>query len=127
MAVHGLLPENTKLGHQVQLIAPQHVKDCVTGNKNEFIYAEAIFESASRPRTSSVQVKSVDQQVLSTLHKLCKSMVSRRTGAINQVNRLLLEFGVIFLAGYAAPARVPTLMKEHNLPLRLRQAIDRIV
>ena len=38
-------------GHQVQLIAPQHVKAYVTGNKNDFIDAEAICEAASRPRT----------------------------------------------------------------------------
>jgi len=41
-------------GHHVQLIAPQHVKAYVTGNKNDFIDAEAICEAASRPRTRSV-------------------------------------------------------------------------
>ncbi|AZE66871.1 ISPsy7, transposase [Pseudomonas synxantha] len=102
-----LAREITKLGHQVQLIAPQHVKAYVTGNKNDFIDAEAICEAASRPRTRSVQVKSVDQQVLSTVHKLRKSLVSRRTGVINQVHGFLLEFGVIFPAGYAALERVP--------------------
>jgi len=35
----------------VQLIAAQHVKAYVTGNKNDFIDAEAICEAASRPRT----------------------------------------------------------------------------
>lgn len=122
-----LAREITKLGHQVQLIAPQHVKAYVTGNKNDFIDAEAICEAASRPRTRSVQVKSVDQQVLSTVHKLRKSLVSRRTGVINQVHGFLLEFGVIFPAGYAALERVPALMDEHNLPLRLRQAINRML
>lgn len=122
-----LAREITKLGHQVQLIAPQHVKAYVTGNKNDFIDAEAICEAASRPRTRSVQVKSVDQQVLSTVHKLRKSLVSRRTGVINQMHGFLLEFGVIFPAGYAALERVPALMEEHNLPLRLRQAINRML
>lgn len=122
-----LAREITKLGHQVQLIAPQHVKAYVTGNKNDFIDAEAICEAASRPRTRSVPVKSVEQQVLSTVHKLRRSLVSRRTGVINQIHGFLLEFGVIFPAGYAGLERVPALMEERNLPLRLRQAIDQML
>jgi transposase len=58
----------------VQLIAAQHVKAYVTGNKNDVIYyAEAICKAASRPRTRSVTVKTLEQQILSTEHKLRKS------------------------------------------------------
>lgn len=57
----------------MQLIAAQHVKAYVTGNKNDVIDAEAICEAASRPRTRSVMVKTLEQQILSTEHKLRKS------------------------------------------------------
>jgi transposase len=114
-------------GHHVQLIAPQHVKPYVTGNKNDFIDAEAICEAASRPKTRSVQVKTVEQQVLSTEHRLRKSLVSRRTSVVNQVHGFLLEFGVIFPVGYAALDRVSALMENRELPTRLRNVIDRML
>lgn len=69
----------------MQLIAPQHVKAYVTGNKNDFIDAEAICEDASRLRARSVPVKSVEQQVLSIVYKLHKSSVSRRNGVIRHL------------------------------------------
>ena len=115
------------LGHRVQLIAAQHVKAYVTGNKNDFIDAEAICEAASRPRTHSVPVKTLEQQILSTEHKLRKSWVDNRTGIINQVHGFLLEFGIIFPVGYAALEQVPALMENHELPIRLRNAVERML
>lgn len=112
-----LAREIKNLGHHVQLIAPQHVKAYVTGNKNDFIDAEAICEAASRPRTRSVQVKTVEQQVLCTEHRLRKSLVSRRTAVINQVHGFLLEFGIIFPVGYLALDRVSGLM-ANSVPQR---------
>ena len=115
------------LGHRVQLIAAQHVKAYITGNKNDFIDAEAICEAASRPRTRSVPVKTLEQQILSTEHKLRKSWVDNRTGIINQVHGFLLEFGIIFPIGYAALEQVPALMENHELPIRLRNAVERML
>jgi transposase len=43
--------EVTKLGHTSKLLAPQHTRAYVQGNKNDFNDAEAILEAASRPRT----------------------------------------------------------------------------
>lgn len=45
---HWLARQMIALGHQVKLFAPQYVKPLVKGNKYDFIYAEAICESASR-------------------------------------------------------------------------------
>jgi transposase len=109
-------------GHQVQLIAPQHVKAYVAGNKNDFIDAEAICEAASRPSPRSVQVKTVEQQVLCTEHRLRKSLVSRRTAVINQVHGFLLASGVIFPAGYAALDRVSGLMQSRLAALEKNAA-----
>ena len=115
------------LGHRVQLIAAQHVKAYVTGNKNDYIDAEAICEAASRPRTRSVPVKTLEQQILSTEHKLRKSWMDNRTRIINQVHGFLLEFGIIFPVGHAALEQVPTLMERHELPIRLRNAVERML
>ena len=104
----------------MQLIAAQHVKAYVTGNKNDFIDAEAICEAASRPRTRSVPVKTLEQQILSTEHKLRKSWVDNRTRIVNQVHGFLLEFGIIFPVAHAALEQVPALMERHELPIRLR-------
>ncbi|MFZ4822537.1 IS110 family transposase [Pseudomonas putida] len=115
------------LGHRVQLIAAQHVKAYVTGNKNDFIDAEAICEAASRPRTRSVPVKTLEQQILSTEHKLRKSWVDNRTRIINQVHGVLLELRIIFPIGHAALEQVPALMERHELPIRLRNAVERML
>ncbi|OCX92102.1 MAG: transposase [Pseudomonas sp. K35] len=115
------------LGHRVQLIAAQHVKAYVTGNKNDYIDAEAICDAASRPRTRSVPVKTLEQQILSTEHKLRKSWMDNRTRIINQVHGFLLEFGIIFPVGHAALEQVPALMEHHELPIRLRNAIERML
>src|SRR3546814_5384017 len=84
----------------------------VTGNKNDFVDAEAICEAASRLKTRSVPVKTVEQQILSTEHKLRKPWVDHRTGIINQVHGFLLEFGIIFPIGYAAMKQAPALMEK---------------
>lgn len=50
-------PSAGALGHQVLLIAPQHVKPHVRRNKNDAADAEAIREVMSRPRTWFVPAK----------------------------------------------------------------------
>jgi len=43
--------ELSALGHELRLLNARHVKAFVKGNKNDFIYAEAIFDKVSRPNT----------------------------------------------------------------------------
>ena len=50
------------LGHEVKLIAPQHVKPYVLGNKNDYNDARAIAEAVTRPGMRFVPVKTVAQQ-----------------------------------------------------------------
>ena len=44
--------ELMKLGHEVKLIPPQHVKAYLRGNKNDYNDARAIAEAATRPGIS---------------------------------------------------------------------------
>ena len=46
-----------RLGHEVRLIAPQHVKPYVKRGKNDAADAEAICEAMSRPTMRFVPVK----------------------------------------------------------------------
>ncbi|MEA1761889.1 IS110-like element ISPsy7 family transposase [Pseudomonas syringae pv. tomato] len=126
---HWLARKLASLGHRVKLIAPQHVKPYVTGNKNDFIDAEAICEAASRPSTHYVAVKTVEQQVLSVQHRLRQSLVCHRTEAINRVHGFLLEFGIALPATKAAIAKVPELIDDSrsDLPLQFKRVMEHLL
>ena len=62
---HWLARKLAGFGHQVQLIVPQYVRPFVTGNKNDFLDAQAICEAASRPSMRYVGIKTPDQRIRS--------------------------------------------------------------
>lgn len=126
---HWLARKLTSFGHRVKLIAPQHVKPYVTGNKNDFIDAEAICEAASRPRTHYVAVKTAEQQVLSIQHRLRESLVCHRTETINRVHGFLLEFGIALPANKTALSSVTGILDDagEELPPRFKQAIEHLL
>lgn len=91
--------EITKLGHKVNLIAPQFVKPYVKTNKNDRADAEAICEAVSRPNMRFVTVKSTTQQDILSLHRVRERLVKNRTALANEIRGLLLEFGYIIPQG----------------------------
>lgn len=91
--------EITKLGHKVNLIAPQFVKPYVKTNKNDRADAEAICEAVSRPNMRFVAVKSTTQQDILSLHRVRERLVKNRTALANEIRGLLLEFGYIIPQG----------------------------
>ena len=56
-AAHHWARELRKLGHEVRLMAPQHVKAYVKRNKNDGRDAEGLCEAMSRPTMQFVAVK----------------------------------------------------------------------
>jgi len=110
------------LGHQVLLIAPQHVKPYVRRNKNDAADAEAICEAMSRPRTWFVPPKTAEQQAGLMLAGTREAFVRRRTQLSNTIRSYAAEFGLVssrgldkiepLLARIAADDDVPTLAKE---------------
>ena len=56
--------ELTKLGHNVKLIAAQHTRAYVCGNKNDMNDALAIAEARSRAKTKYVPINTEAQQDL---------------------------------------------------------------
>jgi len=89
----------TALGHEVVLIAPQHVKPYVRRNKNDAADAEAICEAMSRPRTRFVPVKTVEQQAALMLVGTRDALIRRRTQLTNSIRGYAAEFGVTAARG----------------------------
>lgn len=126
---HWLARKLISFGHQVKLIAPQHVKPYVTGNKNDYIDAEAICEAASRPKARYVAIKTVEQQVLSTQHRLREALVCQRTQTINRIHGFLLEFGIALPATKAAMNQIHQILDDPaaELPQQLTQFIEHLL
>lgn len=102
------------LGHQVELLPPQHVKGYLRGQKNDYNDAQAIAEACEHGRIRPVPIKSVQQQDDQVLHKLRQGVSKDRTRISNQLRGLLAEYGVIIPKGIAALRR--------ELPLALADA-----
>ena len=89
-------------GHDAKLIAAQHVKAYLTGNKNDGNDAAAIAEARSRPVTKYVPINTEAQQDLQMLHRVRRRLVEQRTGLIAQTRGLLGEYGIVFKQGVSA-------------------------
>jgi transposase len=82
------------LGHQVKMIAPQHVKPYVKRNKNDGRDAEALCEAMSRPTMQFVPVKTAEQQAALMLAGIREQMIARRTQVSNMIRGHAAEFGI---------------------------------
>lgn len=91
-----------ELGHEVQLIAPKHVKAYRRGQKNDYRDAEAVVSAALAPGMHFVGVKTVEQQAEQALHRLRSRVQSHCTAAANGLRGLLAEFGLVFAKGRKA-------------------------
>jgi transposase len=98
-ASHHWARELSALGHEVVLVAPQHVKAYVRRNKNDAADAEAICEAISRPRTRFVPVKTVEQQAALMLVGTRDALIRRRTQLTNSIRGYAAEFGVTTARG----------------------------
>lgn len=94
-SAHYWARELMKLGHTVKLMAPQHVKPYVKGNKNDANDAAAICEAVSRHSMRFVAVKTVDQQDMQAQHRVRSLLVRQRTAKGNEIRGLLGEYGIV--------------------------------
>jgi transposase len=114
--------ELAALGHEVVLIAPQHVKPYVRRGKHDAADAEAICEAMSRPRTRFVAAKSAARQAEQMLFVVREQLVRRRTQLANAIRGHAAEFGFVaarglvhvepLVARFVADEEVPALAKE---------------
>lgn len=91
-----------KHGCTVKLIPAQHVKPFVRGNKNDKNDALAIAEASRRPNIQFVQVKTLAQQDMQSLHRIRERLLAARLRLSNQVRGLLSEYGIIMPKGHRA-------------------------
>ena len=88
-----------ELGHEVKLIAPQHVKAYVKRNKNDGRDAEALCEAMSRPTMQFVPVKTEEQQAALMLMGVREQLIKRNTQLGNAIRGYAAEFGLITAKG----------------------------
>jgi len=121
-AAHYWARELSRLGHEVKLMAPQHVKPYVKRNKNDGRDAEGVCEAMSRPTMRFVPVKNAEQQAALMLTGLREQMVARRTQLSNMIRGYAAEFGITapkgldklepLLAQIAQDESVPALARD---------------
>ncbi len=98
-AGHYWARELRKLGHEVKLMAPQHVKAYVKRNKNDGRDAEGLCEAMSRPTMQFVPVKTEEQQAALMLAGVRQQLIARRTQLSNAIRGYAAEFGVTAAKG----------------------------
>src|SRR6202165_3146428 len=98
-ASHYWARELQKLGHEVKLIAPQHVKPYIKRNKNDGRDAEGLCEAMSRPTMQFVPVKTEEQKAALMLAGTRERLIARRTQLSNAIRGYAAEFGVTAAKG----------------------------
>lgn len=91
-----------QMGHEPRIIDPKFVapyRRQGAAGKNDANDAEAICETAGRPRMHFVPIKTIDQQALLFVHRVRSSLVKDHTRTINQLRGLLAEYGIVVSQG----------------------------
>lgn len=101
------------LGHAVNLVAPQHVKAFLRGQKNDYNDAAAIAEAAGCAQMHFVPIKSAAQLDLQAIQRLRTRLIRERTGLSNQLRGLLCEHGIVMAKSLAIlRRRLPELLED---------------
>ena len=115
-----------RMGHDVRLIPPQHVKPFTRVNKTDAGDALAICEAAQRPKMRFVAIKSVPQQDLRLLNRQRVRLIRLRTATSNQIRGFAREYGVFFPKGYKKlQVELPAALEngENELSVIARQTL----
>jgi transposase len=83
------------LGHEVKLIAPQHVKPYVKRGKNDANDAAGGCEAMSRPTMRFVPIKTAEEQAALMLVGVRDGIVRERTQLTNTIRGYAAEFGLV--------------------------------
>jgi transposase len=109
---------NTKCGHKVKLIPPQHVKAFLIGNKNDYNGALAISVAANQLHIKGVGIKSIEQQDNQAQHKARELAVKQRTALCNQIRGLIAEYGIILSQGVVHVRKtIPFILDDESTQL----------
>jgi transposase len=106
-----------EFGHEVKLIAPQHVKPYVKRNKNDRRDAEGLCEATGRPTMRFVPVKTSEQQAALMLAGIREQMIARRTQLSNAIRGYAAEFGITAAKGLdKIEPLLARLVQDESLP-----------
>jgi transposase len=89
------------LGHDVKLIAAQHTRAYVKGNKNDANDAAAIAEARSRASTKYVPINTEAQQDLQMILRARTALMTERNAMIYRLRAFAGEYGQVFPLGVA--------------------------
>ena len=98
-SAHHWAREIQRFGHSVVLLPPHAVRPYVTRNKSDSTDAKGLLEAYRNKDIHPVPVKTIDQQVLMTLHRFRSSYMAKRTTRINATRGILREIGIFIPIG----------------------------
>lgn len=126
-SAHYWAREIRSLGHSVELIPPHLVRPYVTRNKTDRADAKGILEARRNTEIRFVPVKTLDQQVVGSIHRFRSGWIRARTAQINTLRGLLRELGLIIPVGVAKVVPAVRLLLEDadsNIPEALRSLLS---
>jgi len=88
-----------QLGHEVVLLPPHYVRPYVRGNKTDRTDAQGILDAGGNEDLKPVPIKTVDQQQLTSIHRLRAGWMAERTRRLNAIRGLLRELGIVIPVG----------------------------
>jgi transposase len=88
-----------QLGHAVVLLSPHLVRPYVRRNKTDRTDAVALVEAYRHGTIRPVPIKTPEQQLLTSLHRLRAGWVRQRTARLNTLRGLLREQGYFIAVG----------------------------
>lgn len=115
------------LGHDVKVMAPQHVKPFVMVHKNDQRDACAIAEAAIRPSIPAISPKSASHLEIQVIHKVRERVIQNRTAIGNEIRGILLEFGIALPKGNTHLKHGLNRILEdatNDLPVRVRWVVS---
>jgi transposase len=114
------------MGHDVVLLPPSQVHPYVRRNKTDSADAKALLEAVRNDAIRPVPIKSVAQQVLTSLHRFRAGWVAQRTARINTVRGVLRELGLLIPIGATKVVPAVTALVEDadtEVPEALRHTL----
>lgn len=111
-------------GHEVRLLPAHDVHRYVRRNKTDRGDAKALLEAARNDEIRPVPVKTVDQQMIASLHRVRSTWLATRTARLNTMRGLLREFGIVIPVGahHVVPT-IRTLADDPRVPALLQPVL----
>jgi transposase len=98
-SAHSWARKIQQLGHTVVLLPPRQVRPYVMGNKTDRTDVKGMLEAYRNEDIRPVPIKTVEQQTLTSLHRIRSAWVAERTAKVNTVRGLLRELGLVINVG----------------------------